>query len=264
MTLPPDIDGDFDDWNLNAGVLLDATTASTVRPTDVPPPAPADVSARIWAAWDNSFLYIAARVWDDVLISDSPDVWHDDELEFGFDGALDGVFDGLDDHQITINADGRVFDFGYIDLNGLVQRFVATLDDGYQVEMAIPLAILQPPGWGAGWTAGFNIGLHDDDDGGNWDHYLIWQGSSTNSQAGDFGRLVLEGGCHPADVQPNSDHSNTDACDGDVDIADVQRVAGCWLQPIGPACPAALDPNGSGAIDLADVVFSAGFWGWRQ
>ena len=264
MTLPPEIDGDFDDWNLNAGVLLDATTASTVRPTDVPPPAPADNSARIWAAWDNSVLYIAARVWDDVLVSDSSAVWHDDELEFGFDTALDGEF-GPDDHQITVNADGRVTDLGSIYLDDTeLPRAIQVLSDGYQVEMAIPLAILEPPGWGAGWTAGFNIGLHDDDDGGNWDHYLIWQGSSTNSQAGDFGRLVLEGGCHRADVQPNSDHSNTETCDGDVDIADVQRVAGCWLQPIGPACPAALDLNGSGAIDLADVVFSVDYWGWRQ
>ena len=178
--------------------------------------------------------------------------------------ALDGVF-GQDDHQITVNADGRVTDLGSIYLDDTeLPRFIQILSDGYQVEMAIPLAILQPPGWGAGWAAGFNIGLHDDDDGGNWDHYLIWQGSATNSQAADFGRLVLEGGCHRADVQPNSDHSNTDTCDGDVDIADVQRVAGCWLQPIGPACPAALDLDGSGAIDLADVVFSAGFWGWRQ
>ena len=263
MALPPAIDGNLDDWNRNTGVLLDAAAASTVRPTDVPPPAPADVSARIWAAWDNTFLYMAARVWDDALVSDSPDVWQDDELEFALDGALDGVFTGPDDHQITVNVDGRVTNRGLLPLPE-VQRSIQTLPDGYQVEMAIPLAILQPPGWGAGWTAGFNIGLHDDDDGGNWDHYLIWQGSSTNSQAAEFGRLVLLGGCHRADVQPNANHNNAQACDGDVDIADVQRIAGCWLQPIGPACPAALDLDGNGAIDLSDVVFAAGFWGWRQ
>ncbi len=266
MLQPPVIDGELGDWLLNQGLLLDASTATTVRPTDVPPPTPEDISARVWAAWDDNFLYLAARVWDDVLVSDSPDVWQDDELEFGFDGAFDGLFNGPDDHQITINVDGRVTNRGIIDLSGLVERAVAILDDGYQVEMAIPLSVLQPPGWGAGWAVGFNIGLHDDDDGGNWDHYLIWQGASTNSQAQNFGRLTLEPlTCHPADVHPNTDHQgNAAACDGDVDIADVQRIAGCWLRDFGPACPAALDLDGSGDIGLPDIIIAAGYWGWRR
>lgn len=265
MLEPPVIDGHLDDWVLNSGVLLDASTASTVRPTDVPPPTPEDISARIWTAWDDDFLYIAARVWDDVLVSDSPDVWHDDELEFAFDGAFDGAFNGPDDHQITINVDGRVTNRGFIDLDGIVQRAVVILDDGYRVEMAIPISLLQPPSWGSGWAVGFNIGLHDDDDGGNWDHYLIWQGSSTISEAQNFGRLTLDvAGCHMADVHPNSDHSNVAACDGDVDIADVQRIAGCWLQAIGPACPTSLDLDGSGDIGLSDIIIAASFWGWRR
>lgn len=69
--------------------------------------------------------------------------------------------------------------------------------------------------------------------------------------------------CPPGDVQPNADPMHPEACDGDVDIADVQRVAGCWLQPFSPACPAGLDVNDSGAIDLADVIFVAENWGWH-
>lgn len=263
MTLPPVLDGYFDDWLLNTGALLDSTTASVVRPTTTAPPGPADASVQVWASWDESFLYIAARAWDDALVSDSPDVWQDDQLEFGVDGAMDGSFSGSDDHQITVNVDGRVTDRGVTPLPE-VQRSVEILPDGYQVEMAIPISILQPPGWSGGRAVGFNIGMHDDDDGGNWDHYLIWQGTATNAQAQDFGRLYLEPGCHAADVDPNSDHSNVAACDGDVDIADVQRIAGCWQRSIGPACPAAFDLDGSGDIGLADIVLSAGFWGWRR
>ena len=33
--------------------------------------------------------------------------------------------------------------------------------------------------------------------------------------------------CNYADVQPNADHSNPALCDQDVDIADIQRIAGC-------------------------------------
>jgi len=45
-------------------------------------------------------------------------------------------------------------------------------------------------------------------------------------------------------------------------VADVQRVAGCWGQDVGPTCPARLDFDDSGAIDLADVIFVAEHWGW--
>lgn len=70
--------------------------------------------------------------------------------------------------------------------------------------------------------------------------------------------------CHPADVHPNANPGNPEACDGDVDVADVQRVAGCWQQDFSLACPAGLDVDDSGAIDLLDVTFVAENWGWRR
>jgi hypothetical protein len=68
--------------------------------------------------------------------------------------------------------------------------------------------------------------------------------------------------CYFADVHPNADHSHPASCDGDVDIADVERIAGCWMQSIGPACPATLDLDLSGAIDTLDLATVAGEWGW--
>ena len=35
------------------------------------------------------------------------------------------------------------------------------------------------------------MGLHDDDDGGDWDSYLIWQGASTAASGDEFGAMVL-------------------------------------------------------------------------
>jgi hypothetical protein len=67
-----------------------------------------------------------------------------------------------------------------------------------------------------------------------------------------------------ADVHPNTDHGNATACDGDVDVADVQRIAGCWLQAVGPVCPAVLDLDNSDSIDLTDIIIAAGYWGWRR
>lgn len=80
---------------------------------------------------------------------------------------------------------------------------------------------------------------------------------------GDQGRQKLAkttpSTCYPFDVHPLPP-----ACDGDVDIADVMTVAGCFQQPFGPSCPALLDFNASGAIDVADITLVAQQWGWRQ
>ncbi|MCB0229431.1 MAG: hypothetical protein KDH08_01090, partial [Anaerolineae bacterium] len=60
-----------------------------------------------------------------------------------------------------------------------------------------------------------------------------------------------------------ANHANPDACDGDVDIADVQRVAACWMQPIGGQCPGEIDLDQSGEINVADLQLAAESWGWR-
>lgn len=74
--------------------------------------------------------------------------------------------------------------------------------------------------------------------------------------------FVASGACHYADVQPNADHNNPAACDDDVDVADVQRIAGCWNQSIGPACPATLDIDASGSLTVLDITLAAEEWGW--
>ena len=38
----------------------------------------------------------------------------------------------------------------------------------------------------------FDLGLHDDDDGGNWDSHMIWAGDSTSYHAGALLRLEGE------------------------------------------------------------------------
>jgi hypothetical protein len=210
-------------------------------------------------------LYMAARVWDDAVIADSAEIWRDDSLELAIDGARDFSNGGPDDHVITIAVDGRVVDFGSQPLPE-VQRAVSLLGDGYAIEMAIPVAVLQPPEWTLDHLAGITIGIHDDDDGGDWDAYMIWEGSSVNTEPQNFGRLLLSdsSGCHFADVQPNSHHGEPSTCDGDIDIADVQRVASCWMRPTSPTCPSSLNLNGWGDLDVFDIITSTEMWGWRS
>ena len=36
------------------------------------------------------------------------------------------------------------------------------------------------------------LGLHDDDDGGQWDSYIIWEGDQTTVTSAEWGHLILE------------------------------------------------------------------------
>lgn len=185
---PPAIDGDLSDWPSDGGTLFDNSTVEFVHERSNP--LPADSSMRVWALWDSNTLYLGARVVDDAMVADSAEIWKDDGIEYSIDGALDGSFSGPDDHQITVAVNERVMERGTTDLPE-VQRAVRATNDGYVIEIAVPQSVLQAPNWGAGKETAFNIGLHDDDDGGDWDAYMIWEGNSTTSNPANFGRLLL-------------------------------------------------------------------------
>ncbi|MGC8837646.1 MAG: hypothetical protein ACP5UM_04430, partial [Anaerolineae bacterium] len=45
-------------------------------------------------------------------------------------------------------------------------------------------------------------GLHDDDDGGVWDSYLVWEGRNTNTSDATYGHLFLTGSASWATPTP--------------------------------------------------------------
>ena len=180
---PPAVDGDFGDWTPMTGFALDLGSAATLAGQ---PAQPGDAAASLQAVWTASDLYLALHVADDTVVSDSPEVWNDDEIELGFYAVYDGNPAGGDTHQYTLNADGRVSDFGNPTVPIPVEAAAVAAPGGWNVEVRIPAAHL----FGfynllaRGTTLSFNLGLHDDDDGGPWDSYLIWQGDSTVGGAG--------------------------------------------------------------------------------
>jgi len=188
--VPPIIDGDLSEWADAPALVLDVNTARYVSPRSIP--APEDVSMTLRSRWDQNFLYFALHITDDALIADSDEVWRDDGVELGFDGLNDDQGGGVDDHQFTFVVDGRVTDFGMYLVPELISN-VQVVADGYNIEIAIPKTLLSPGGYTTGQVLGFTIGLHDDDDGGDWDSYLIWEGTSTISRQNEFGTLALVG-----------------------------------------------------------------------
>jgi len=187
LLTPPTIDGQFDDWPLGLdriNVNRDTTYSFSGRIDNY-----ADISATVRSGWSADMLYFAIQVSDDVIVTDSSDVWRDDGIEIGLDGMRDKQAWGSDDHQYTIVADGRVTDRGV-----LTQDVTATLtawSGGYNLEAAIPMSKLVSGIPISGTVMGLTIGVHDDDDGGNWDAYLIWEGTNTSSTPEQFGSLIF-------------------------------------------------------------------------
>jgi len=189
-TTAPTIDGDLSDWPVGEETLLNRYTAGYVADRVIPNPN--DSSAVLRAMWDPNYLYFGLRVTDDHIVTDSPEVWHDDEIEIGLDGLHDHkkTVPG-DDHQYTFNPDGRVTDFGE-PFEGTVVE-VQTDGTGWTVEWAIPAWALDAGPLVSNKLLGFTWGLHDDDDGEAWDSYMIWEGDRTNTSGPSYGHLLLVG-----------------------------------------------------------------------
>ncbi len=218
----PAVDGDLSDWPEGTELLLNAGTAGYIHPRSIP--SLDDLSGSIRALWDANNLYLGIAVVDDAIVADSVDIWRDDAVELGFDAADDNKGGGLDDHKLTINIDGRTTDWERP--SPPLTVMTGTIPGGWTMEIAIPRSHLHPLTWQAGTNLGFDWSLHDDDDGGDWDSYLIWLISPFMSNAAGLGNLRLMGS--PITLQtgasgspdvadtyidawtPNTNFSNTD------------------------------------------------------
>ena len=184
---PPSLDGDLSEWPQANMVTLNATTADTIQggvPTFV------DCSGTMRVAWDATMLYVAIHVNDDTLTADSDKVWWDDGVELGIDGNFDRVRNGPTDHQYTLVIDGRYTDSA-VPFQGATLA-VRRQPGGYDMEFAIPASLVigaffQTPTW-----MGFTWALHDDDDGGDWESWMIWEGDQTGANFHLFGQLYLD------------------------------------------------------------------------
>ena len=186
---PPVLDGNLGEWQHLPPVILDRYTADYVAERVVPEPD--DLSAEIWSMWTADTLYLAFRVRDEAVLNDSAQVWHDDEIEIGLDSLHDHASGGADDHQFTVNPDGRRSDFG--SPTTVFQAAVRVTSGGYNVEVAIPASLLGGGPLTERRRIGITFGLHDDDDGGVWDSHLIWEGARTNESSAEYGNLYLAG-----------------------------------------------------------------------
>ncbi len=181
------IDGDLSEWGAPLAVLS-ATTAETFHGDR----ARADARVLFWSTWNDQGLAMAFRVYDDQLKGDSVYLWKDDSIEIGLDANHDHRFtwNGAD-FQFTVDIWGRWARMGTETPDPHISRTVRRLADGWTVEILFPWSVLRIPPGTPGRILGFTFAYHDDDDGGNWDTYMIWAGTRTNTSDAQYGHLLL-------------------------------------------------------------------------
>lgn len=141
--------------------------------------------------WDADHLYFALSLFDNRIVTDSAELWNDDQIELGIDGLLDHDPNGADDHQYAVAADGRKADRKIPSDD--FQAVVRPRNDGWDVEIAIPISSLNAGPLEIYRALGFNFGVHDDDDGGAYDTRLLWAAAGTFGTEPGWGLLRLRG-----------------------------------------------------------------------
>ena len=198
---PITLDGDLADWE---GVpFIDVTPQTGIfdgesQSTD----CPKDLSYRFALCHDNDALYVAVRVVDDVLQLDDTaadethaKAWMDDAIEVFIDGNLNrapharsadraeypsgGEFSLVANGAATSNCTGWPDSFGKPDYWQGATAIHPQADGSVVLTYEYRLTWRVMGGIaGPGSRIGFTIGVQDDDDGGNRDHALYWQGFS--------------------------------------------------------------------------------------
>jgi chitodextrinase len=142
--------------------------------------------------WDNTYLYVGAKVMDATLNNDSVNVWDDDSVEIYIDpNHLHGTtYDTTDIQLITGYNDTSLFVKGGNTTS--ILHASAPITGGYAVELAIPWTRLgiTPT---ANMTIGFDLGVNVDDTGGGRDSQMLWNTPTPTAyqNTSGFGHAVL-------------------------------------------------------------------------
>jgi hypothetical protein len=102
----------------------------------------ADLSAKIWTAWDETWFYLYEEVLDDQISGDANDVWNEDEIEIKIDPLMEDSTETTNwETRLTALGSGEGDAVAFDDMGGTDaadKQFVRKLtDDGYVLELAV-------------------------------------------------------------------------------------------------------------------------------
>ena len=165
-------------WNLN----------KTITKTSIGTP---NNTATFGVLWDNTNLYIGAKVLDASLRTNGTDYWNADAIEVFIDANNNklSTYDGYD-NQFT-KTYGQSGVYSRVAISGLQHAWM-TITGGYTIEFAIPWAQLGITAPAAGTSIGFDVSNDDDDSGTGRSSQAVWNGTGNNYlTTASFGTLTL-------------------------------------------------------------------------
>ncbi|MBL9168532.1 MAG: hypothetical protein JNN07_12385 [Verrucomicrobiales bacterium] len=225
----PTIDGVIDtaEWNRAAGAnnnwrtrIVTVTDAEgnsvqeirggSIGDAGTVPADDADLSFSIFAGYDADYLYVAVRVRDSAVVSDSAaegsangTTWMDDSVEVFIDGdnsnypvrdtlgSTPGVVGTGGQYVITANNAYREAEAGNPGYGEEADKAwyakTTVTATGYDAEFRIALKSIGNPA--VGENIGFTVGVNDDDDSGVGERQVIWVGKPHTECS--YGNLVL-------------------------------------------------------------------------
>ncbi|NJM16033.1 MAG: T9SS type A sorting domain-containing protein, partial [Bacteroidales bacterium] len=141
--------------------------------------------------WDDTYLYIGAKVLDNNLYGESVNAWDDDAIEIYIDGNNSkGTSYDAYDIQVVRRYNGT--DVYTSRTAGGLQHAVSEITGGYSVEVAIPWSALNNMVPAEGTVIGIDFAVNDDDNGGARESQAVWSGESDNWSSTDaFGIVTL-------------------------------------------------------------------------
>jgi len=192
----PDIDGDLEDWNLNALTPAILDTEEQIFSGAGSWDNPDDSSGEFYVMWDDQNIYIAAVMKDDTISTNKTggSIWNADCIEVFF-STTNAVPPHAEHYQYGFNSNNQIWNWCNMDGDGsrepeYLQLATATTADGYICEVAIEYGRMQSLDFAVDNAIGFHP-CFDDTDNGDRELQMTWTGREAHDQSLGFGHLIL-------------------------------------------------------------------------
>ncbi len=206
---PSAIDGDLNDWNLEAMTPAILDVAGQLNSGQASWDSPEDLSGQFYLLWDDENIYIAVVVKDDVLSNNKTgaNIWNADCVEVFF--ATTNAVAGHDEHyQYGFDFNGQKWNWCNMDGTGdrepdYLEVASTITADGYICEAAIEYGQMLS----LDFTVGNAIGFHpvfDDTDATDREIQMTWTSREAHDQTLGYGHLILSA---DAAISPELAHS---------------------------------------------------------
>jgi len=174
--IPPVIDGLNEPvWGTTQSYNLTNTLFGSATSTS-------DFSAYFKTLWDKDNLYVLAIIKDESKINDSGEVWQDDAVEVYIDINNDKLESYTStDFQYTFRWDDFTVHTSHNEPTSGIEFKILSTTTGYILEVKFPWTTLGLASPKSGILLGFDLHVHDDDDGGVRDNKLAWFTTDDNS-----------------------------------------------------------------------------------